>query len=154
MPPLDTVQSVGTGFTATFSHPLILAGAAISLQGFKLDSDFIDMVQLMDNSKVQALVGGGTATITNSVKAGSATFNSVRVSTNLADGDVVLIATTLQGLGDSVGGQIRITNGLNGSTDAITLIKVVVKSCPLLKLAGNDLAVYPVVFNYADFARI
>jgi len=146
---VNSVQTVGN-FTATFTHPL-LGGTAISLQGFKQDQQFFDSIQIMDNSKVIALVGGSTATLTNAVKAGTFTFNCVRISTDILQGDVVLIALTLQSLADSTGGLLRITYGLNGGTEAITYTQCTLKTVPPLKLAGNDLPDYPVVFNYGNY---
>ncbi len=127
MPTVNSVQTVGN-FTATFVHPL-LGGASISLQGFKQDQQFFDSVQTMDNSKVIPLVGGSTASLTNAVRSGSFTFNCVRISNTINDGDVVLIALTLQALADSQGGVLRITYGLNGNNEAIkTLCNDVIRS--------------------------
>ena len=149
---VNSIQSTGN-LTVTFVHPQIAGGAAITLQGFKLDQTFVDSAQMMDNSKRVALVGGGTAALTNAVKAGDLTFNCIRVSNNITDGDVPLIAQTLQSLGDSQGGVIRITYGFNGEMTATTFLFCTVKSCPPLKAAGNDLPDYAVVFSYATFTN-
>ena len=116
------VQTVGN-FNAAFSHPLVLAGAAVNLKGFKLEDVFIHTDQLMDNSKMIPLVDGGTVTITNSVLAGRLTINALRVSNpqsggfsgqNFTDlsGDFILIANFLQALGDYVGGTLTLTWGV------------------------------------------
>lgn len=147
-----SIQTTGN-FTLTLNHPLIAGGTTITIQGAKLDQQFIDTAQMMDNTKRVALVGGGTAALTNAVKSGDLTVNCVRISDNMLEGDLPLIASTLQGLGDSQGGVIRATYGFNGGTEGITFLFCTVKSCPPLKLAGNDLPDYPIVFSYADFTR-
>lgn len=152
----NTVQTTG-GFTAIFTHPLIAAGAAIPLKGFKLEDTFIHTDQLLDNSKLIPLVDGGTVTITNAMIAGKLTINALRVSTNYLDGDLIIICNTLQALGDYVGGQLKLTYGfsVNGSSnnDSITFNGVTVARCPPAIIAGNDLPVYSVVLNYANFVR-
>ncbi len=149
--PLNPIQTVGN-FTSTIAHPL-LGGAVISMQGSLLDATFITTQQMMDNSKRKALVGGSTIALTNNILAGEITYRCVRISDVITDGDIVLIASTLQALADSVGGTISITYGLNGNTERFTLLGCVVKSCPPLLLAGNDLPEYTVVFSYSSWIR-
>lgn len=146
------IQTVGD-FTAILNHPLIAAGASISMKGFKLDDTFVTTAQGMENSKRIALVDQGTVAITNAMKMGQLTFNAVRVSQNYLDGDVILIGTMLQGMADNIGGLIRITYGFAGLTESITFFGVTLVSVPPLTLAGNDLPIYPVVFGYSDFVR-
>jgi hypothetical protein len=145
-----SIQSVG-GATAIFQHPLILAGAAIALSGFKLEEMFYESEQDVENSKRVYLVDGGSAALTNTIRGGTLTISACRKSQKLEEGDIILIAQTLQALGDSQGGMIRITIPMDGEILAYTFIGVTVKKVPPVKLAGNDVATYPVVFSYADY---
>jgi hypothetical protein len=147
-----TIQSVG-GFTAIFQHPLILAGAAIALSGFKLEEAFVESEQDVENSKRVYLVDGGSAALTNNIRGGTLTLNACRKSQKLEDGDVILIAQTLQALGDSQGGIIRFTIPMDGDIMAYTYLSVTVKKVPPAKIAGNDVSTYPVVFSYADYVN-
>lgn len=152
----NAVQTVGN-FVATFSHPSVLDGAQITLKGFKLEDTFISTAQAIDNSKLIPLVDGGTVTITNPIRAGKLTINALRITNALtpASGDMVLIASALQeaGVADSAGGTIKFSFGFNGVQETITFNTVTLVSCPPITLAGNDLPVYPVVWNYASFNR-
>lgn len=144
------VQSVGN-FSAVLVHPLVLDGVALNLRGFKLDSQFLDTVQLIENSKIISLVDGGTITLTNANKAGSITFNCSSTSGRVADGDVVAVGRFLRTQGDSVGGLLRIAYSIGGNVTVINFLAVTIKTTPPLKLAGNDIPDYAVEFNYADF---
>lgn len=141
-----TVISAGQ-FTCTFIHPLIENGEAIAIDGFKLEGQMVQAQQAMDSSKVIALANGNTITITNNNDAGSLTFNVTKTATS---GDLVTIAKKLKKLGDSVGGTIRITQEINGTTEATTYLKCTVRSVPPQIIQGNDAADYQVVFNYAE----
>ena len=143
-------QSVGE-FTASLVHPNVAAGAAIALTGFKLESTMLDGVQLMDNSKVIALVNGDTVTLTNTVKAGTLTWTCIPSSFDPATGDIVAISQLLQSVGDSNGGTLRVTFGLNGMTFSITFLGVTMKKVPPIRIAGNDIPDYAVEWNYGDF---
>ena len=161
------VQTVGN-FVATFSHLLILGKTPITLKGFKLEDVFVHTDQLLDNSKMIPLVDGGTCTITNALLAGRLTINAMRVAnpasggyvgqsfTDLS-GDLILIANFLQALGDSTGGSLTLSYSVGadgvGSTAGITFNWITVARCPPAIIAGNDLPIYPVVFNYASFTR-
>ena len=162
------VQTVGN-FVATFTHPLILGSTPITLKGFKLEDVFVHTDQLLDNSKMIPLVDGGTCTITNALLAGRLTINAMRVAnpasggyvgqtfTDLYSGDLIIIANFLQALGDSVGGSLTLSYSVGadgvGSTAGITFNWITVARCPPAIIAGNDLPIYPVVFNYASFTR-
>lgn len=154
MPGPNVVQTVGD-FTLTLIHPLIQAGAAITLQGFLMDQEFLTTQQILDNVKRKVLVGGGTVALTNNVKAGDLTLNCIRISQtgNLLDGDVVQIASYLQDVADSQGGLLRAVYGFNGANEAINFLSCLLKSGPPLKLAGNDVPVYPIVFSYGTYVR-
>lgn len=146
----NTVQTVGN-LTISFVHPLILGATAVTLKGFKLEGDLLDTAQLMDNSKIIALIGGDTATITNNVRAGTLTLNAVETSGDAAQGDVVALSNLLQATPDSVGGTITVSRSVNGATKSITLLGVTHKSHPPIKMSGNDLPTYVCTFNYADY---
>jgi hypothetical protein len=153
---VNSVQTVGD-FVCTFSHPLVpfggVLGAQKALKGFKLDDTFFSSGQLIENSKLVALVNGDTVTLTNAIKAGRLTINALRIGHSMDDGDMPLIATYLQGLADSTGGTISISFGFNGAQELITFHQVTLVSCPPIILAGNDLPPYPVVWNYGSFDR-
>lgn len=86
-------------------------------------------------------------TITNSNGAGTLTFNVTKTNT---EGDMARIANFLKAAGDSVGGVIRITQEINGTTDGTTFLACTVKTCPPLNIQGNDAADYQVVWNYGE----
>ena len=134
-------------FTATITHSLWNNGAATTIDGFKLEGQMVSSQQAQDNSKIIALANGNTITITNTNGAGSLTFNVTRTGTS---GDLVKIANALKKAGDSVGGTIRITQEVNGKTEAVTFSACTVKTCPPLVIQGNDAADYQVVFNYGE----
>jgi hypothetical protein len=148
-----SVQAVGD-FSAAFSHPLVLGGAFITLTGFKMEGDILNTAQIMDNSKVVPLLNGNSITITNNNKAGTITFNACKLSGDMAKGDITEIATYLISQGDSQGGVLRISFGLNGTTYGITFIAVTVKTAPPLKVAGNDIPDYGIEFLYGSYERI
>ena len=153
---VNSVQTVGD-FTAVISHPLIapngVAGAQQVLKGFKLDDTFFTSGQLLENSKIIALVNGDTVSLTNAIKAGRLTLNALRVGDSVESGDMIWIATLLQGAADAVGGTITISFGFNGAQETITFYAVTLASCPPIILAGNDLPPYPVVWNYGRYTR-
>jgi hypothetical protein len=147
-----SVQAVGD-FTSVFSHPLVLGGLAIAMTGFKLEGEILDTTQLIENSKVVPLLNGSSITITNNNKSGTIKYNCCKHSGSLERGDITEIAGALLSVADSQGGTIRISFGLNGQTYAITFIAVTVKTCPPLKVSGNDVPDYGIEFNYADWVK-
>ena len=148
------VQTVGNA-VVTLTHPAVNAGVATTLTGFKLDDTFFDAVQDMDNSKRIALVGGGSVTITNKVKMGKLTINGLRTQGNAIEnkttGDIILCAQVMQDYSDSTGGTIQISFDGFGKTQTYIYTDVTIVSVPSLKLAGNDLPVFPCVFGYTSF---
>lgn len=144
------VQSVGD-FQASYIHPMVQGGVPLQLTGFKMEGEIINTAQLMDNSKVVPLLNGDSITITNSNRSGTITFSACKLTGDIAKGDVTAIGSYLQSVGDSVGGTLRISFGLNGATFSITFLAVTIKTCPPLKLSGNDVPDYSVEWNYADF---
>ena len=141
-----TIVAAGQ-FTATIKHPLYNDDTPTAIDGFRLEGQMVQAQQAMDSSKIIALANGNTITITNNNGAGSLTFNVVKTG-NV--GDLVKIANALKKAGDSVGGTIRITQEINGTTEAVTFKACTVRSCPPLNIQGNDAADYQVVFNYGD----
>ena len=135
-------------FTVTLTHPLWNDGTPTTIGGFKQEGQMVSDQQLMDNSKVIALANGSSITITNNNRSGSLTFN---VTATSGDDDMVKISKYLKTVGDSVGGQIRITQEINGVTDGETYNACTVKSCPNRIIQGNDAADYQVVWNYGEY---
>ena len=134
-------------FTATLIHPLWNDGTPTTIDGYRMEGQMVQTQQAMDSSKVICLANGNTISITNNNGAGTLTFNVVKTATA---GDMVKIANFLRRAGDSVGGIIRITQEINGTTEAVTFEACTVKSCPPLNIQGNDAADYQVVWNYGN----
>lgn len=147
----NTVQSVGN-FTASWTHPQTNGGQPVNLQGFKLDGEFFKATQIVDNSKMVLLVNGGAITLTNNNRATIFTLTCVDNGDTAENGNIVAIARELQTLGDSTGGELRLAWLTDGTTRAITLSFVTLKTFDLLILMGNDVPGYPVQFNSQDWA--
>lgn len=145
-----TIVAAGQ-FSATLIHPLWNDGTPTSIDGFRLEGQMVQAQQAMDSSKIIALANGNTLTITNNNGAGTLTFNVVKTGNA---GDMVKIANALKKAGDSVGGIIRITQEINGVTEARTFYACTVRSCPPLNIQGNDAADYQVVWNYGEEAEV
>lgn len=150
------VMSVGgplatSGVSVTITHPLLNAGLALTLSGFKLEGTFVNSEQLLDNSKIIALLNGDTLSITNSNTSGSLTFSCTRAQGTIAKGDTVRVATSLVAQGDAQGGIIKIAYIINGQTFYVEFNGCTVKRVPPMILAGNDLPDYSVVFNYGSY---
>lgn len=155
MAPVHNVQSVASNdLSIVLSHPVLLSAGyagAIGLTGFKLESQFADTEQLLDNSKIVPLLNGDTITITNNNRSGTISFKCTRAAGDIAKGDIVAVANKLQELGDSQGGTLVFSYGFNGSVQKVTFSGVTVRSAPPLFMAGNDVPDYTVKFNYADY---
>lgn len=134
-------------FTATLIHPLWNDGTPTTIDGFRMEGQMVQTQQAMDSSKVICLANGNTISITNNNGAGTLTFNVVKTAT---EGDMVKIANFLRRAGDSVGGLFRITQEINGITNAVTFETCTVRSSPVLNIQGNDAADYQVVWNYGN----
>ena len=145
-----TIVAAGQ-FSATLIHPLWNDGTPTTIDGFRLEGQMVQAQQAMDSSKIIALANGNTLTITNNNEAGTLTFNVVKTGNA---GDMVKIANALKKAGDSVGGIIRITQEINGVTEARTFYACTVRSCPPLNIQGNDAADYQVVWNYGEEAEV
>lgn len=152
---IHAVQSVGK-MSMLFKHQALVdagydTGGGIYLTGFKLESSFLDDEQLLDNSKIIALINGDTITLTNSNMSGSVTFTCVRTGAGIADGDVVKISQFLKQIGDSTGGTLIISYEMNGVIVKTTLYNCTVKRVPAIKLAGNDVPDHSVQWNYSHY---
>lgn len=145
-----TIVAAGQ-FSTTLIHPLWNDGTPTTIDGFRLEGQMVQAQQAMDSSKIITLANGNTLTITNNNGAGTLTFNVVKTGNA---GDMVKIANALKKAGDSVGGIIRITQEINGVTEARTFYACTVRSCPPLNIQGNDAADYQVVWNYGEEAEV
>lgn len=134
-------------FTVTLIHPLWNDGTPTTIDGFRLEGQMVQTQQAMDSSKVICLANGNTISITNNNGAGTLTFNVVKTATA---GDMVKIANFLRRAGDSVGGIIRITQEVNGTTEGVTFEACTVRSSPPLNIQGNEAADYQIVWNYGN----
>jgi hypothetical protein len=146
----NTVQSIGA-FTLSYMHPVATAGAAVTLSGFKMEGDILNMKQLLMNAKVVPLTGGDTITLTNNVRAGQITINAVPTSGNALRGDIVALCDLLQSIPDASGGMMVASWTQNGATRTRTLIAVCHESHPPLILQGNDIPTYACTFTYGDY---
>lgn len=156
------VQNVGAA-TIAYSYPLDLFGpgddntleadTAVALTGFKLDSQYLDTSQAIQNSFIIPLLNGGSIQLTNDNTCGSMTVTAIRTSTKLTSGDVVAIATAQRAVpgGDSIGSTITCTWEFNGTKYAIAFYNCTVADCKPLTMAGNDAPDYSVVFNYSHW---
>lgn len=156
------VQATGE-CTISYSYPNALtlgsatlaAGAEVTLTGFKLNDQFIDTSQALQNSVIIPLLNGGSIQLTNANKAGSITFSVIRIGANLDNTnkicDISAIADAQRAAGDSVGATISVAWKFNGKAYKIQFSKCTVVEAPPLKLAGNDAPSYNVVFNYATW---
>ena len=132
-------------FTVTLIHPLWNGGIPTTLDSFKLEGQIVQAQQLLPSSKIVALTNGGSIIITNNNNSGTITFTVTKTG---ATGDMATIANFLRTVGDSVGGVLRITQELNGKTDAYTFAPCTVQQAPPLIINGNDAADYQVVWAY------
>ena len=159
------VQATGES-TITYSYPKSLkigttdlkANTAVTLTGFKLNDQFIDTAQALQNSVLIPLLNGGSIQLTNANKAGSITFNVIRIGANLNTDtnvcDITAIADAQRSSGDSVGATITVAWQFNGLSYSIKFEKCTVVDTPPLKLAGNDAPSYSVTFNYATWSWV
>lgn len=151
----SSVQSVGN-FTVNLinlSPTLAALASGIGIKGIKLEETFLSTNQLVPTSKRVPMIDGSTAAITNSVTAGELTFRAVRVGQSIISGDLPTIASFIQKNGDSTGSTIVIVYYVNGFPETWTFLGCTLVKAPPLNLAGNDLAVYEIVFSYDDYFR-
>lgn len=131
----------------------LTANTAVPLTGFKLNSNYLDTQQAIDNSFIIPLLNGGSIQITNDNTCGSIMITAIRTSTELASGDVVAIASAQRKVsgGDSLGATITVAFAFNGITYTVKFYDCTVAQCKPLTLAGNDAPDYQVRFNYSHW---
>lgn len=141
----------GVGATNTLE-----AATVVTLTGFKLNSNYVDTQQALDNSVIVPLLNGGSIQITNNNTCGSLSFIAIRTSNTLSAGDIVAVATAQRNVsgGDSVGATITISFEFDGNSYKVQFEKCTVAECKPLSLAGNDAPDYRVRFNYAKWSFV
>lgn len=156
------VQNAGAA-TITYTYPAELVGpgegnvleanSSVPLVGFKLNGNYVDTQQAMDNSFIIPLLNGGSIQITNDNTCGSMTIQCIRTAVNLNSGDIVALATAQRAVkgGDSIGADITIKFSFNGIAYAVQFFNCTVAQCKPITLAGNDAPDYSVVFNYSHW---
>ena len=163
--PSYIVQSAGAA-TITYAHPKQLVGPkvggqdnnlpankSVALTGFKLNSNYMDSQQAIDNSFIIPLLNGGSIQITNDNTCGSITIVAIRTATKLESGDIVAIASAQRKIagGDSTGATITVQFNFNGTSYSIAFYNCTVAQCKPLTLAGNDAPDYQVRLNYSHW---
>ena len=159
--PSYIVQNAGAA-TITYSYPKELtagatnkldANTSVALTGFKLNSNYLDTQQAIDNSFIIPLLNGGSIQITNDNTCGSIMITAIRTSTALTSGDVVAIASAQRKVsgGDSIGASIIVSFSFNGVAYKIQFYNCTVAQCKPLTLAGNDAPDYQVRFNFSHW---
>ena len=166
--PSYIVQNAGAA-TIAYSYPKDLEGPTIGgaenklaansstpLTGFKLNSNYMDSQQAIDNSFIIPLLNGGSIQITNDNTCGSITITAIRTAVLLSSGDVVAIASAQRAVagGDSIGATITVTFNFNGVVYNVAFYNCTVAQCKPLTLAGNDAPDYQVRFNYSHWKFI
>ena len=163
--PSYIVQNAGAA-TITYKYPKLLTGAGkgntlaanvvATLTGFKLNSNYLDTQQAIDNSFIIPLLNGGSIQITNNNTCGSINITAIRTSTKLSSGDIVAIASAQRDVagGDSVGATIIITFSFNNVTYTVEFDNCTVAQCKPITLAGNDAPDYQVRFNYSHWTFV
>ena len=156
------VQNAGAA-TISYQYPAKLvgpgtgnelaAGTAVPLTGFKLNSNYLDTQQAIDNSFIIPLLNGGSIQITNDNTCGSIVIAAIRTATKLVSGDVVALASAQRKVagGDSIGATITVTFSFNSVQYSIKFFNCTVAQCKPLTLAGNDAPDYSVRFNYSHW---
>lgn len=159
--PSYIVQNAGAA-TITYQYPKELkvsdtnklaAASPVTLTGFKLNSNYMDSQQAMDNSFIIPLLNGGSIQITNDNTCGSITITAIRTSVMLTSGDIVAIASAQRKVagGDSIGADITVAFSFNGVQYSVKFFNCTVAQCKPLTLAGNDAPDYQVRFNYSHW---
>lgn len=156
------VQNAGAA-TISYSYPnkltgpgdnnKLVAGSSVALTGFKLNSNYLDTQQAIDNSFIIPLLNGGSIQITNDNTCGSMIINAIRTDTKLTSGDIVAIASAQRKVpgGDSIGADIIISFSFNNTLYKVQFFNCTVAQCKPLALAGNDAPDYSVRFNFSHW---
>jgi hypothetical protein len=156
------VQNAGAA-TISYSYPNELvgpgdnnkldAGASVTLTGFKLNSNYLDTQQAIDNSFIIPLLNVGSIQITNDNTCGSMIINAIRTDTKLESGDIVAIASAQRKVagGDSIGADMIVSFSFNNTLYKVQFFNCTVAQCKPLALAGNDAPDYSVRFNFSHW---
>jgi hypothetical protein len=158
------VQNAGAA-TISYQYPndlkagegnTLSAGSPVTLTGFKLNSNYLDTQQAIDNSFIIPLLNGGSIQITNDNTCGSIIISAIRTATKLESGDVVAIASAQRAVagGDSIGATITVAFSFNGTQYSVKFFNCTVAQCKPLTLAGNDAPDYSVRFNYSHWSFV
>jgi hypothetical protein len=166
------VQNVGE-ISFRFAHASLDlgrgTGSAVYIGGFRLNGEILTIDQLIENSTLVPILGGGSVQLTNSNKSCRMTANTIRTTSLLADGtiphlndvgdiadagdstyvDFVTIADALREIdgGDGIGGTFELTSTFNGIVYKLLLLKCTLVSSQLFKVSGNDVPTYQTIFN-------
>ena len=156
------VQNAGAA-TISYQYPKDLKGPgsgntlqankSVTLTGFKLNSNYLDSQQAIDNSFIIPLLNGGSIQITNDNTCGSIMVTAIRTATKLSSGDIVAIASAQRSVsgGDSIGATITVQFAFNDVSYSIQFYNCTVAQCKPVTLAGNDAPDYQVRFNYSHW---
>jgi hypothetical protein len=144
-----TTMAVGQ-FSLIATNPIIDGGLAYSFDKFKLDDTITETTQLLDNAFIIPLVDGSTITLTNTIKAGTIKFASVRHSNDYRNGDMVAYANQLLSLGATIGSTFNISFPFNGEILHFILDNCNVKTAKQLSLAGNNVNTHEVEWTFAN----
>jgi hypothetical protein len=170
----DIVQNVGD-IDILFAHHDIadengIQGNILYIGGFRAQGEIVSMQQMMENSTLVPILGGGSVHLTNANTAGRITFNAARqgrvikgptgalqIQALAAKGggsyfDINNICDILQSLpsGDGSGGTILIMSRFAGSAWGVLLPTVTLVSHQPIMYSGNDVGNYQAVFNYSS----
>lgn len=160
--PSYIVQNAGAA-TIAYSYPneligpgvdnKLAAGEFVNLTGFKLDSNYLDTQQAIDNSFIIPLLNGGSIQITNDNTCGSINISAIRTATNLRSGDIVAIASAQRKVsgGDSIGADIIVSFSFNNVLYKVQFFNCTVAQCKPITLAGNNAPDYQVRFNFSHW---
>lgn len=156
------VQNAGAA-TISYSYPNKLegpgdnnkldAGASVTLTGFKLNQNYLDTQQAIDNSFIIPLLNGGSIQITNDNTCGSMIISAIRTDTKLESGDIVAIASAQRKVagGDSIGADMIVSFSFNNTLYKVQFFNCTVAQCKPITLAGNDAPDYSVRFNFSHW---
>ena len=156
------VQNAGAA-TISYSYPNELvgpgdnnkldAGASVTLTGFKLNQNYLDTQQAIDNSFIIPLLNGGSIQITNDNTCGSMIISAIRTDVKLESGDIVAIASAQRKVagGDSIGADMIVSFSFNNTLYKVQFFNCTVAQCKPITLAGNDAPDYSVRFNFSHW---
>lgn len=165
------VQNVGE-MSIQFAHPLInfgtALGEAVHLGGFRLNGEILAIDQIVENSTLVPILGGGSVQLTNANRSCRMTANTIRTTLLNANGsvpqiiesgdnisyDFVTVADAIREIdgGDGVGGTFKIMATFSGVIYELYLLKCTLVSSQIFKISGNDVPTYQTIFNIGKTA--